>query len=286
MTTIDKNRPAAGPAGSVVAEAAENRSAGPAMGAAPKASDPAAGVRNRRWIVRDLPFRHMVVHDLFDAPVLERLKTGFRERIQDGAARRTRTANYDATMLPLNEGDRIRFAPFLDLEWLRLISAAMTVDPCFEIDGALHSHPAGSRSGWIHNDYNPGWFARGAREGEVYLNAGELCDYKTGRMPSPGAPPVCRMRYLTLIYYLENPPWKPGMGGETGIYLSQRQSIDQADVFVPPHENTLLVFECTPHSWHSFRNTNFRRNSLTLWLHRDSGQAKQQWPHHEPVTWT
>ncbi|MDB5513567.1 MAG: hypothetical protein JWQ17_325 [Tardiphaga sp.] len=228
----------------------------------------------------------MVVNDLFDAPVLERLKTSFRERIQDRGASRTRTANYDATIIPMNDSDRIPFAPFLDLEWLRLISRAMAVDPCFEVDGALHSHPAGSRSGWIHNDYNPGWFARGAREGEVYLNATDICDYRTGRVPPSSTSPVCRMRYLTLIYYLENPPWKPGMGGETGIYLSQRQSIDLADVFVPPHENTLLVFECTPHSWHSFRTTNFRRNSLTLWLHRDSGQAKQQWPHHEPVYWT
>jgi hypothetical protein len=244
------------------------------------------GIKSRRWIVRRSPFKHMIVHDLFEASVLERLKASFRERVQDGGARRSRIANYDATVLPLNDTDRISLAPFLDFEWLRLISKAMGVDPCFEVDGALHSHPSGSRSGWIHNDYNPGWFARSANDREVYLNSSDVCDYKTGKTPPSSGSPVRRMRYLTLIYYLENPPWVLGMGGETGIYLSQRQPVDQADVFVPPRENTLLVFECTPHSWHSFRTTGFRRNSLTLWLHRDFEQAKQQWPHHEPVYWS
>jgi hypothetical protein len=160
----------------------------------------------------------------------------------------------------------------------------MGLDAKFEVDGALHSHPPGSRSGWIHNDYNPGWFGRLAEQNEVYLNDGE-CNYRTGKMRAD-AEGVCRMRYITLIFYLGNPQWRAGMGGETGIYLSQNRPVDSADIFVPPKDNTLLLFECTPHSWHTFRTTSFQRNSITLWLHRDSEDARKQWPNHEPVYWT
>jgi hypothetical protein len=236
--------------------------------------------------VRRLPFKHMVIPDLFETSVLERLKRNFSERTQAPNVQRSRTKNYDAEMLTLVDDDRCLFSPFLDFEWLRLVSRALSIDPCFEVSGALHSHPVGSRSGWVHNDYNPGWFARSARDGEVYLSTSSACEYKTGNTPPSSPRPICRMRYLTLIYYLNNPPWNPGMGGETGIYLSKRQSIDEAEIFVPPHENTLLVFECTPHSWHTFRTSNFQRNSLTLWLHREFEQAKREWPHHEPVYWS
>jgi hypothetical protein len=205
--------------------------------------------------------------------------------VQSHNAESSRIANYDATVVPLTSPDAGAFAPFLSFEWLTLVSRAMGLDATLEVDGALHSHPPGSRSGWIHNDYNPGWFARAAGANEVYLNDG-ACNYRTGKMRADGAHGICRMRYVTLIFYLANQAWRPGMGGETGIYLSQKRSVDDADFFVPPRDNTLLLFECTPHSWHTFRTTTFQRNSITLWLHRDFDEARKQWPGHEPVYWT
>lgn len=244
------------------------------------------GVRNKRWPVQRWPFKHLIVHDLFEDEVVKRLKIAFQMRIQDHGLRRTSVANYDAAIMPFVDDDRTAFFPFLNPDWLRLISRAMNLDTTLEVDGALHSHPPGSRNGWIHNDFNPGWFARSAKPDEVYLSTLGDCNYKSGKMVLADVQPVCRMRYLTLIYYLNNPHWSPGMGGETGIYLSQRQDVDRADIFVPPLNNTMLLFECTPHSWHSFRTTSFQRNSITLWLHRDFDQAKQQWPRHEPVYWS
>ena len=228
----------------------------------------------------------MIVRDLFDAEVAERLKLNFRARVSERYSQRSRIADYDAVVLPFKEHDKETLSPLLDADWLKLISRAMRLDTMLEIDGALHSHPPGSRSGWIHNDYNPGWFTRAGESGEVYINSERECDYKTGKVASSEVSPICRMRYLTLIYFLDNPAWSPGMGGETGIYLSQAQSVEDADILVPPLNNTLLAFECTPHSWHSFRQTSFPRNSITLWLHREFERAKEQWPHHEPVYWS
>lgn len=244
------------------------------------------GIKNKRWLLQRFPFKHIVVRDVFEDAVVERLGAAFRVRLADQAAAGSVVANYDARIMALAEQDRSAFAPLLDVEWLALVSQAMGLKTTFEVDAALHSHPPGSRSGWIHNDFNPGWFARAASEGEVVFSSKSGCNYKTGQGQVGDTKPVQRMRYLTLIYYLNNPAWFPGMGGETGIFSARAQSIEMADSFIPPINNSLFLFECTPHSWHSFRTTSFSRNSITLWLHRDFAEARKQWPGHEPVYWT
>ena len=241
-------------------------------------------IQNRKWLVKRSPYKHAIVTDLLEKQQLALLTENFRRRISSNAAA-SKVNNYDANIVPLKSVDRGAFAPFLDVEWLQLIARAMGLRATLEIDGALHSHPPGSRSGWVHNDYNPGWFGRAATPDGMYLNDDE-CNYRTGKVRFDEVRPIRRMRYLTFIFYLDNPVWQPGMGGETGIYFSESQSVDRADVFVPPLNNTMLLFECGPHSWHAFRTTSFQRNSIILWLHRDFDEARQQWPHHDPVNWT
>lgn len=244
------------------------------------------GIRNKRWVINTHPYKHAIVHDVFDEAVADRLRLRFVERLARRDSKRTAVKNYGATILPFEESDKLSFAPLLDIAWLRLISQALQLDVRFEIDGALHSHPPGSRNGWIHNDYNPGCFGRVAGLDEIYLSSSDGCEYKSGKTSQADIVSVERVRHLTLIYYLNNPPWPEGGGGETGIYSSQSQNVDRSDKFVPPINNTLLLFECSPHSWHSFRATSSVRNSITLWLHRDVEAARKQWPNHEPVEWT
>lgn len=244
------------------------------------------GIKNKNWLVRRVPFNHMVVRDIFEDTIVQRLTSNFQNEVAKRRQQKSNIRNYDAAVIPLSESDRELFNPLLSVEWLRLISRAMNLQTTLEVDGALHAHPPGSRSGWIHNDYNPGWFARAAEGDQIVFSSSSGINYRTGRTEGTAAAPICRIRFLTLIYYLGNVPWTSATGGETGIYQTQKQSVDRADVWVPPENNTLLLFECTPHSWHSFRSSSVARHSITYWLHRDIHQAKQQWPHHEPVYWT
>ncbi|WP_419149878.1 2OG-Fe(II) oxygenase [Methylobacterium oryzae] len=94
------------------------------------------------------------------------------------------------------------------------------------------------------------------------------------------------MRYLTMIFYLNNDGWVEEHGGVTGIYTTPAFGSLHPAVLVPPKNNSLLLFECTPHSWHTFMTTSRRRNSITLWLHRSMESSRKQWPNHEPVYWS
>jgi hypothetical protein len=239
-----------------------------------------------RWTVCSQPFKHAIIHDALSTVDSASLSRVFEHRMNVAASGDASYANYDARIRPLKSADFTPFKTLLAVDHLRRLARALQLEATLEVDSACHAHPAGSRSGWLHNDYNPGWFSQAASGDDLVFSGTLGCDYRTGKCIDPNTKPVVRMRYLTMIYFLNNPTWKPGMGGETGLYLGPSQSVDAATIWIPPINNTMLLFECTPHSWHSFRSCTFQRNSITLWLHRDTDSAKRQWPHHSPVGWT
>lgn len=245
-------------------------------------SDFKENLNNKSWRIQAKPFPHAVLENLFDKNYYSKICDGF-EQHQRRSEDRSKYSNYDAVIRPISHKDSSLFDPLFRREWLSLVCAAFQRSTTFEIDAATHSHPAGSRSGWIHNDYNPGWFAREAAQNELIFSDSEDCKYKGNY--SEAHPYLCRMRYITMIYYLLNDEWVQGSGGETGIYGSAGQSVEKPDIAVPPKNNTLLIFECRPDSFHSFVSSKIRRNSITLWLHRPMAEARKQWPYHEPVYW-
>ncbi len=198
----------------------------------------------RPWRISKKPFPHCVVQDIFSSESYTRICNGFKSLQEASPSGSKRTT--------------------------------------FEIDAATHSHPPGSRTGWIHNDYNPGWFARDAGSDQTIFSDEENCKYKSSYEKTNY---VGRMRYITIIYYLLNDGWEDGDGGETGIYSSSSQSPNLPDIAIPPINNTILMFECRPDSYHSFIASKKQRNSVTLWLHRPINEARKQWPYHEPIYW-
>jgi hypothetical protein len=82
-----------------------------------------------------------------------------------------------------------------------------------------------------------------------------------------------------MIYYLCNEGWSEPDGGETGLYGAAKPHDRTIASRVPPVDNTLLLFECSPHSYHRFlTNPGRRRNSIILWLHTTVDAAEARWP--------
>ena len=55
---------------------------------------------------------------------------------------------------------------------------------------------------------------------------------------------------------------------------------------VPPVNNMLLAFECTPNSYHSFiSNKVAERNSVIMWLHRSDEMAVNRWGENTLERW-
>lgn len=235
-------------------------------------------LQSRRWWRRCEPFPHVVARDVLREPVYREIVQGFRELLdRDGSGYLPGHDIYGRTLTPEYDGPLRLFA---SRPWHDMLARLLKVEATGHVNCGLHHHLAGSASGFPHNDLNPGWFPGGDDDGDgIRLAAPAQCEYISGRLSSSsGHPAVETVRAVAVIYYLDNPPWSPGDGGVTGLYRNASDPVDQPAAVVPPLNNSLLAFECSPFSYHGFiSNRRHPRNSLVLWLHRPRPDVVRRW---------
>ncbi len=237
----------------------------------------------RPWILRTHPFPHCVARDVFNAELYEQLAAshsgilgrGYFERHEPACLSR-RISGYDAYSLNIDElssSDPLRL--FASRAWHDLIASASGVDATGDINVVLHSHLPGGKSGHIHNDLNPGFFVDNPLPDGINIANWRICDYETGR----GAMVPVRecIRAVAVLFYINNGRWQPGDGGETGLYSDLHADVEHPTVKVAPLDNSLLLFECTPYSFHSFISNRKPRHSVIMWLHRPKSTVTRRW---------
>lgn len=235
---------------------------------------------HRRWIRRTEPFPHVYVRDVFVRGFYERLAAEF-ERVgrEQPELFGSVAGGYSATGVNLA---RLRNGPmelFLSRAWhdmiARLVGAQDTVTG--DVEGSLHHHPPGSPRGWPHHDLAPAWFPGPAPGPDTVGLVGDDVDLRTGPT-RPGVDARELVRAVAVLFYLGNEEWKPGDGGETALIAAADPNRPQPAVNVPPLNNSMVVFECTPRSWHTFAGDNTAaRNSVVMWLHQTREQAEFRW---------
>jgi hypothetical protein len=236
-----------------------------------KEADPLTGLlANRRWWRRTQPFVHIVAEDVFVPDFAGELARSFQQLLE--APERLFTRNmpgYDAIGLTLTPDRCGAFGLFLSRPWHDMIARVAGVEVTNDIIASLHHHAPGGASGRIHNDLNVGFFVDQHQPGGVNVSNSKTCDYQYGHVFQPGKQARKTVRAVAVLYYINNPLWSPGDGGETGIYSRIDDAVDRPAAAIAPHSNSILIFECTPYSYHSFlANRRTARNSLTMWLHR------------------
>jgi len=142
----------------------------------------------------------------------------------------------------------------------------------------MHRHNPPSKAGWPHTDFAVVSFPdepanyRGMR---IYYD-GCGCNYSDDsrdRQPQT----LKTARALACLYYTANPEWQPGMAGETGLYADLGHRLVSS---IPPRNNSLLVFEVSPISYHAYLGSDVaQRNSYIWWYHADPNYLLGR--HHE-----
>ena len=263
----------------------------------PPEPEPAADLAQllvpRSWEFCVDPFPHVRAEHVFTAGFYRELATAFdailrgQRSVASPEARFSRNMpGYDASAVDLNERLGWPFTVFVSRPWHDLFTSifAMSTNGC--VGGALHHHEPGSDDGYLHSDFCTGWFVDDGRRGEIVVADVGRCHYCYGSTAA-GSNVVARetMRAIAILYYLNNPEWSPGDGGETGLYRAETDRVDQAVVSVPPINNSLVAFECSPRSFHTFRTNRQPRNSVVMWLHREKAEALAQWGEGSIVPW-
>jgi hypothetical protein len=241
-------------------------------------------VANRNWRVRRKPFRHVHVQDVFIPSVAEEINSAVHKILEN--ERLSAIARYDALGWGFSPDCDWPLRLFTTDAWRNLIAGVLNVETIPYVSGGIHHHEVGGESGQPHCDLNPVYFAEATpRDGMVTLR-GDLVDQKSGEILNE-APTVRRtVRAVSILYYTANPPWNIGDGGGTGLYYRRSDSVTQPVITVPPINNSMVAFECTPSSFHSFiSNRASERNSITMWLHRSDTAAVERWDEHTLERW-
>jgi len=252
-----------------------------------------AALSNRRWRRRELPFPHVTATEVFRADVYAALAGSFNELLARGLSEHPcdeqfsrNMGNYDAYAMNLHPRFRGPLELFVSRPWHDLLAGLFGIKATGDMVGGLHHHLPGSRSGFIHNDLNPGWFAGEPLAGTVIRSDPAVCNYHNGATTTPGVRAREEVRAAALIFYLSNGDWRQGDGGETALYARGKSQGDQPVLKVPPIDNSLVAFECTPRSWHTFvANVRCPRNSIVVWVHRSMREAVERWGVHSIVNW-
>jgi hypothetical protein len=248
---------------------------------------------SRRWLRSSHPFPHTLATNVFTKAFYTKLEGEFRSVLRRSfgpSAVRTppmyKMTGYDAFAMHIGAAQKTNFRLFLSREWHDLMADVSRVDASGEIDCSLHHHKRGSLCGQVHNDLNPGWFLDEPDADGITVTDQNRCTYCHGVTSSPDLVPVERVRAAAVLFYLNNAPWRKGDGGETGLYYAEHDPIDLPAVRVPPVNNTMLIFECTPFSYHGFlRNGVHPRNSLIMWLHRPKADVAARWGKGKIIGW-
>jgi hypothetical protein len=191
----------------------------------------------------------------------------------DGGRFSRNIGGYDAYGIGFGRNQTGPLGLFVSKGWRDLMTHLFGIGSTPYIFAGAHHHAVGSEDGFVHCDLNPVWFPRAPGE-EVQVPNDELCAYKTGAGRLAASDKVQLVRGAVVIFYLLNDGWCPGDGGETGLFDGALAAVAAPLVRCAPENNSLIAFECTPHSFHCFlSNRRLPRTSIIMWVHRPFEEA-------------
>ncbi|PWJ86907.1 2-oxoglutarate-Fe(II)-dependent oxygenase superfamily protein [Mesorhizobium loti] len=249
---------------------------------------------NRAWCRTSAPFRHITATSVFISDYYDQLDQAFRRILRDGLGEQARgrrisrsMPGYDAYGMTFPYDYNGPFALFMTRHFHDMIAGLFQVPCTGHVNCGIHHHAPGSLDGWVHNDLNPAFFVDYRSDDGINIVRHDQCSYARGVVPN-GKPPGRKVvRAVAMIFYLCNDGWEWGDGGCTGLYRYKDSPVGSPDVTIPPLNNSLLLFECTPWSFHSYMsNTRGARNSLIMWLHRSVEDVASRWGEDKIVKWT
>jgi hypothetical protein len=252
---------------------------------------PADVLAAQSWMRHAEPFPHVVARSAFVDEFYNELDAAFGEVLAHGFGGRPdqldrRIPGYDAYGLTLPAEQPEPFGLFVSRAWHDLLAGVLGVTGTGYVTCGLHHHAVGSASGQVHNDLNPSWFAVYDSPSGIRVTRHDLVGLTSGEVRRPGIETVEMVRAGVMLLYLHNPPWRPGDGGGTGLYAAVTDEVERPYAMVPPLNNSILAFECTPYSYHSFiHNAHSPRNCLILWLHEEPATVASRWGLEAIVPW-
>lgn len=230
--------------------------------------------KTAKFNVSSDPFHYVVIEDAFEPMLAEGLSFLFRELIVDargiGKVGEVGELIYDALNFTprLDHLRHTSMSVFTSPQLRRFVVELFNIRLDENMIIGMHRHNPGSRPGWAHTDFAVVSFPNVPPnvDGNRLFYDGCGCNYSDdSRDRQPDS--IKTARAIACLYYTANADWLPGMAGETGIYADLGKRLVHR---VPPRNNSLLIFEISPISYHAFMGASkVQRNCYIWWYHSE-----------------
>lgn len=218
----------------------------------------------------DLPYRHILLRNVFKPAVYESLCALFPQYIsrcvRPHGAVGSEGLFYNALIYGMQDADCVGGYDFFVWKgWQDFISSVFDLSFNPYTAYSLHFHEgspqAPSKSGWAHLDLSVCSMAGtpSASDRLAIINGVNYADDTWDEQPWASK----ALRSVAMLYYFNNPQGPECRGGGTAVYGPDR-SLHRV---IPPENNSLFAFEIGPDSWHGFEGANFDRCAMVQWFH-------------------
>jgi hypothetical protein len=244
------------------------------------------------WCKNNWPFPHITASNVFKPEFYVSLERALFELLDRGLSKDPAQDRLSMNMLysdayswnlPPNIGPPLNL--FYSKVWHDLLTGLAEVQTTLDVNAAIHHHQIGSSDGHIHQDLSIAYFSNQPRSDMINPMDLSRCSYTTGKTYQSRVEVHKVVRSVTMIFYLGNPEWKVGQGAETALYESANQDVRNPSKLVPPIDNSFLLFNNTPKSFHAFLSNSKMRNSIILWLHRPLDESVRLFGAHNIRNW-
>lgn len=248
------------------------------------------GMNNVEWSRQEWPFPYITAKNVFTNEFYRCLALQFHLILQFGLSEKPahgrffRMVSYDAYGMAFDSSLAGCLTVFTSPTWHDLITGLFGVKGTGHLYIGAHHHTPGSSTGGIHNDFNPAWFPVDG-VGRIRFPDHGRCAYTTGAGLLSDSEKALVVRAVAMIFYLDNDGWISGDGGETGLFETKKP-LKGPSARIAPENNSILLFECTPCSYHAFlSNPGRARNSIIAWAHRTKEDALTRWRESDLEKW-
>lgn len=232
------------------------------------------------------PFRHVVIDNYLNSNTHDAIRQDFNKLLAHGITqlpdqnRLAKMPGYDCYNWVFPRDVTAPMDHFYSAEFMAFCRETLNIPFTAEVNAQINHHPAGCRSGIWHTDFIHCYHTQDPTNHSGIRPWYFGCNYQSG-MPVAGgsdARILKRVRALTFLYYIDGDDWTQGDGGETALgYESPFDNEVALFSAVAPLPNRLLMFECSPHSFHRMLGNNRLPRSLIIgWLHCTPEYAVQK----------
>jgi hypothetical protein len=228
--------------------------------------------KNRKLSISSFPFNYLRIENCFDEELSHSMSNVFDVKVAEGKPIGKVGEEDDLVYSAINYTPQLADLLYTSIGSIASVQLKNFIGSVFGVSLdenlmiGMHRHNPPSKAGWSHSDFAVVSFPNipcNFSSHRVFTQDYSVNYADDSALLQPDT--LKTARSIACLYYTASNHWSAGKGGETGLFLPNRETLA---VKVPPRGNSLLAFEISPLSYHAYLGSaSMERNCFIWWYH-------------------